>query len=101
VDAEHEADDDARAWQRQSARSRVRILTRRFDSAIAQLQRDPADAGSMRQAQDALSSLRAELYATERGRGQHRAMEAQLVAVVESDVESQEGDDALGGGASP
>jgi hypothetical protein len=82
---EPELGGDEDAWNRLPARARVRFLTQRFDAAVGAMEASGVDLDLRREAEEAVSSLRAELYATPRGKERHRALERHLVAVLDSE----------------
>jgi hypothetical protein len=93
-----EADEDALRFGQLSAHERTRILVQRFDAAMSALRTDGSEDAPRRQAEDALSCLRSELFGTARGRKRHAAMEAELVAVVRLSEAGADAGMAPGGG---
>jgi hypothetical protein len=81
---EPELGGDEGAWNRLPPRARVRVLTQRFDAAVGAMEAGGVDVDLRRDAEEAVSSLRAELYATPRGKERHRSLERRLVAVLDS-----------------
>lgn len=74
-------------WDTLGAKARARRLRSELTTALAALEAGEASEDDLRRAESALSNLRAELYATPRGRLEHRALEKRLAAVTEAHQE--------------
>jgi hypothetical protein len=78
--AEPEPPEDALSeqWDRLSPAERIEAATTGFREAVDAISAQHEVGRNLTKAETALSTLRAELYATERGRRQHQALEREL-----------------------
>ena len=86
-----EADSLSDEWDTLSPDERVEAQRKRFTRAIRAANRGLDVPANLLAAQDALSAMRPELYATDEGRREHRGYEAELDRLEERSRTSKEG----------
>ena len=78
-------DDDPgdEAWDEVPSQRRVEVLREEFETALASIERGEEQPQSVTFAEQALASLRAELYGTAAGRVDHQVLEDRLLRITE------------------